>query len=299
MNQTVLINAIDGPGVKSIYESNADTNAFTDALLSKLNNIEENAKDDQDAEAVPFTSVNISALNVQAAIDELYEDVFITKASNTILAGPVTGASGTASFRALVEADIPSVDASIIATGVLSDQRLPNLEAAKITTGTFDVARIPDLDAAKIVTGTLDLARIPNLDAARIPDLDAAKIVTGTLDVGRIPDLSADKITTDTFGVDRIPVLAQSKITDLTTDLGARVVGPASATSANFATFDGTTGKLVADSGFSATSFAKISIGSTEPVGPSAGDLWFNNDAAVKNLFFYDGTDWVGVNTYQ
>jgi hypothetical protein len=299
MNQTVLINAIDGPGVKSIYESNADTNAFTDALLSKLNNIETNATDDQNAEEVPFTSVNISSLNVQEAIDELYGDIFITKASNTILAGPVTGASGTASFRTLVEADIPSLDASTIATGVLSDQRLPNLEAAKITTGTFDVARIPDLDAAKIITGTLDLARIPNLDAARIPDLDAAKIVTGTLDVGRIPDLSADKITTDTFGVDRIPVLAQSKITDLTTDLGARVVGPASATSANFATFDGTTGKLVADSGFSATSFAKISIGSTEPVGPSAGDLWFNNDAAVKNLFFYDGTDWVGVNTYQ
>jgi len=37
MDQDVLINAIDGPGIKSAYESNADTNAFTDALLTKLN----------------------------------------------------------------------------------------------------------------------------------------------------------------------------------------------------------------------------------------------------------------------
>ena len=132
-----------------------------------------------------------------------------------------------------------------------------------------------------------------------LPDLDASKIATGTLDVNRIPDLSANKITSDTLNVDRIPELAQSKITDLTTDLAAKVVGPASATANNFATFDGTTGKLVKDSGLSAGNFAKISIGNTEPSSPSAGDLWFNNDAAVKNLFFYDGTDWIGVNTYQ
>lgn len=150
---------------------------------------------------------------------------------------------------------------------------------------------IPSLSANKINTDTLGVERIP--------DLDASKIITGTLDVSRIPNLSANKITTDTLGVDRIPTLAQSKITDLETDLGARVVGPASAVNTNFATFDGTTGKLVADSGFSATSFAKITIGATEPVTPSAGDLWFNNDAQVKNLFFYDGTDWIGMNTYQ
>ncbi len=35
--------------IKSKYESNADTNAFTDALLTKLTNIETNAKDDQTA----------------------------------------------------------------------------------------------------------------------------------------------------------------------------------------------------------------------------------------------------------
>ena len=36
MDQTILINAIDGPGIKAAYESNEDTNAFTDERLSDL-----------------------------------------------------------------------------------------------------------------------------------------------------------------------------------------------------------------------------------------------------------------------
>ena len=212
----------------------------------------------------------------------------------------------------------PTEVADNILINDLSDPALiPNLDADKITTGSFDVARIPNLSADKITSDTFNLDRIPvltadkipNLDAdkittgilniARIPDLDASKIDTGTLDVARIPDLSANKITSDTLNVDRIPTLPQSKITDLETDLAAKVAGPSSVVAANFATFDGTTGKLIADSGFSAASFAKISIGNTAPEAPSAGDLWFNNDAQVKNLFFYDGSDWIGMNTYQ
>lgn len=216
MDEDVYLNAISASAIKTAYESNADTNALTDAGLQIL------------AGEHP---------------------------ANQVFAGPTTGADDAAGFRALVAGDIPSLD------------------AAKITSGTFSDAQIPSLEANKITTGTFDAARIPNL--------------------------SANKITTDTLDAARIPTLAQSKITDLETDLAAKVAGPASATSNNFATFDGTTGKLVQDSGFSASSFAKISIGSTEPSSPSAGDLWFNNDVAVKNLFFYDGTDWIGVNTYQ
>lgn len=216
MDEDIYLNAISASAIKTAYESNADTNALTDAGLQII------AGDHP---------------------------------ANQVLAGPATGADAPAGYRALVPADIPSLDAAKITSGTFSDTQIPSLEANKITTGTFDVARIPNL--------------------------------------------SANKITSDTLNADRIPTLAQSKVTDLETDLAGKVDGPASATASNFATFDGTTGKLIADSGFSASSFAKISIGSTEPVSPSAGDLWFNNDAAVKNLFFYDGTDWIGVNTYQ
>lgn len=46
-----------------------------------------------------------------------------------------------------------------------------------------------------------------------------------------------------------IPTLPQSKITNLTTDLGAKVTGPASSTNNHLVLFDGTTGKLVKSSG--------------------------------------------------
>jgi hypothetical protein len=283
---------------------------LTDALLNKLDAIEAEAKDDQDAGEVSFdnTNINILATNVQAAIDEIYSESFGTNTANFVLAGPTTG-TGNSSFRALVAADIPSLDANKIGSGTLDVARIPDLDVAKIATGVFDVARIPDLNANKITDGTLDVARIPDLDTAkittgtfdvaRIPTLSADIITTDTFNADRIPSLDADKITTGTFNTDRIPTLEQSKVTNLTTDLAAKVTGPASATDLNFAAFDGTTGKLVADSGFSAGSFAKITIGSVEPTSPAAGDLWFNNDAAVKNLFFYDGTNWIGVNTYQ
>jgi hypothetical protein len=71
MDQDILINAIDAPGIKTTYESNADTNAFTDALLSKINNIEANAKDDQDADEVPYVDTNQTyalGTDVQTAI---------------------------------------------------------------------------------------------------------------------------------------------------------------------------------------------------------------------------------------
>ena len=502
MDQDILLNAISASSIKTTYESNADTNAFTDALLSKLNGIEPLAKDDQDADEVPYvnTTSQLTATDVQAAIDEVVADLVnyepadatilkdadigvniqaydantvvdsnyetfdssatyanlraqattaadvglgnvtneskVTMFTDPTFTGAVTvrdplNATDAANKRYVDEVaeglrSAPAVEVATTANlagtydngtagvgatlnlGVaatltidgdntwslydgilLKDQTTPaengRYFVSQIGDGTTDwiLTRCPICDEADeipgryvfvkggtanagtgwvqtvddpdtFVVGTDDIdvyqfsgagtytagngltltgtefalstafgdtvnpygskaehyvlaaptdeAGIPVfrlLVSDDLPDLDASKIATGTLNVNRVPDLSANKITTDTLNADRIPTLAQSKVTDLETDLADRVVGPASATNANFATFDGTTGKLVADSGFSANSFAHISIGSTEPSSPSAGDLWFNNDVAVKNLFFYDGTDWIGVNTYQ
>lgn len=84
-------------------------------------------------------------------------------------------------------AQIPTLDAAKIGSGVLALARIPSLDAS----------RIPTLDAAKVGSGVFDLARIPVLDASRIPQLDAAKIGTGTLGADRIPQLSPAKITQD------------------------------------------------------------------------------------------------------
>lgn len=54
--RAVLLNIVDSMGfrtaiteaaIKTLYEGNANTNAFTDSLLTKLGDIESNAKDDQ------------------------------------------------------------------------------------------------------------------------------------------------------------------------------------------------------------------------------------------------------------
>ena len=59
--------------IKTKYELNADTNAFTDAEKTKLAGIEENATTDQNASEVPYTNTasGLSATDVQGAIDEV------------------------------------------------------------------------------------------------------------------------------------------------------------------------------------------------------------------------------------
>jgi hypothetical protein len=58
--------------IKSLYESNADTNEFSNAEQSKLVGIEPAAKDDQSAIEVPFTPAgSIASTNVQLAIQEI------------------------------------------------------------------------------------------------------------------------------------------------------------------------------------------------------------------------------------
>lgn len=48
-----------------------------------------------------------------------------TEISNTVWAGPTTGVAATPTFRGLVPADIPSLDAAKIATGTFSTARIP------------------------------------------------------------------------------------------------------------------------------------------------------------------------------
>lgn len=59
--------------IKTAYENNADTNAFTDAEKSKLASIESGATADQIAAEVPYNNASsgLSATNTQTAIDEV------------------------------------------------------------------------------------------------------------------------------------------------------------------------------------------------------------------------------------
>lgn len=84
----------------------------------------------------------------------------ISQNSNQVFAGPAAGPAATPNFRALVDSDIPILNASKITSGVFDSGRIPSLDASKIVSGTFSTARIPTLDANAVnfalnVTGAI------------------------------------------------------------------------------------------------------------------------------------------------
>lgn len=79
-----------------------------------------------------------------------YTALFGSKTAAYVYAAP-TGSSGSPTFRALADTDIPSLAASKITSGTFSTSLIPSLDASKITSGNFATARI--------VTGTVTNSR--------------------------------------------------------------------------------------------------------------------------------------------
>src|SRR5690606_34122960 len=157
--------------------------------------------------------------------------------ANLILASP-NGSSGAPTFRALVAADIPSLDADKITSGTFATARLGmipasivdgtlataqigDIDASQITSGTLATARIGELDASAIATGTFATARLGNIPAslidgtlatAQIGNIDASQITTGTLATARIGNLPASAITTGTMATARLGMIPTSSI---------------------------------------------------------------------------------------
>lgn len=104
----LVSNTLSAADVKALYESNLDTNAFTDSYKTKLDSIEPNAKDDQLASEVPYdnTTSTMVSVNVQAAIDEV--DVRLD-AAETKLSGiepDATADQTAAEIEALYESNL-------------------------------------------------------------------------------------------------------------------------------------------------------------------------------------------------
>jgi len=74
------------------------------------------------------------------------------QAPNMVWAGPTSGGSGAPTFRALVAADIPPLDASAVATGTFAAGRLP------LATGTAFGAVRPDGTTVTVAGGVLSAA---------------------------------------------------------------------------------------------------------------------------------------------
>jgi hypothetical protein len=75
-NQGVVIKSTLDTKVDKIDGKGLSKNDFTDALLDKLDNIEPNAKDDQQASEVPVTTItDLTATQVQQALEEIHNKV--------------------------------------------------------------------------------------------------------------------------------------------------------------------------------------------------------------------------------
>jgi len=133
-----------GSEIKSLYEAESDTNAFTDSLLSKLNGIETSAKDDQtgaeikslyegESDTNAFTDSLLSKLNgiessatadqTGAEIKSLYEaesdtnaftDAEKTKLSGIETSADVTDATNVNAAGAFMHTDIPDSDTGFL-----------------------------------------------------------------------------------------------------------------------------------------------------------------------------------------
>lgn len=75
------------------------------------------------------------------------------QSANTVWSGPTSGSSATPTFRALVPADIPGLDAAKIITGTFTSSQIPGLDTSKITSGVFAAGFLPTIAVNKGGTG--------------------------------------------------------------------------------------------------------------------------------------------------
>lgn len=140
-DQDALENAITPAGLKSAYESNPDTNAFTDALLTKLTDI---SSATTSKEGLVKLGTSSSAAKPG---DWLPSWGDVTGKPAVIAAGATQAAARTAIGAGTSNLALGTTSSTAAAGDhTHSASEIPNLDASKITTGIFSTARIPTLN---------------------------------------------------------------------------------------------------------------------------------------------------------
>jgi hypothetical protein len=178
------------------------------------------------------TSTEVDAFMQATSEAEMRSAMSLGTASTTDATAYATAAQGATADSALQ----PDGDGS----------GLTALNATQLTSGTVPDAAFP--------------STLPAVSGANLTNLDASDL-TGTVPAASLPDPG----TTTKGGVKRNTGVGGQFVSGVDTDGSlifdtpsgsGDVVGPASAISGNIVVFDGTTGKLITDSGFEPASFA-------------------------------------------
>ena len=112
-------------------------------------------------------------------------------------------------------AAIPTINATLVGTGVFEVGRIPTINANLVGIGVFEYGRLPTIAAGLVGTGVLEASRIPTinanligaglLDYARLPTIAAGLVATGQLSINRMPEGSSGDVLT-AQGIGTVPV---------------------------------------------------------------------------------------------
>lgn len=170
---------------------------------------------------------------------------FVSQSANRVWAGPSSGSNASPTFRALVAADIPNIDASKVTSGTLASARLPYATTSgigaiqvgsglSITTGGLlsvdnnlpGLGTVTSVDLS-VPTGVFSVSGSPITDSGTLAISLASQaskaVLIGpastsgvptfrSLVEGDLPSLSASKVTTGTFAPERLPVSSYTSL---------------------------------------------------------------------------------------